>query len=122
MRVCSSHVTQECYDGYMQAMAEPSVVQAQREVEERCTMRTGVIYSHLKLTSTVPICRWERRLNEARQRASGAAVDTATVIEPYVNHIQENLIQPRCPSCSALVPDFDHCAHLTVRALSPPSD
>lgn len=114
MRVCTSHVTQECYDGYMLAMAEPSVVHAQREEAERCAMRCNLL-CFLKLKSLVLFCRWQRRLREAQQRVAGVSVDT--VIDPYVNHIQENLIQPRCPSCKALVPDFDHCAHLQVRSL-----
>ena len=117
MQVCSSHVTSQCYTGYMQAMAEPLVVQAQREEAERCAMWCDITSSDRKF---VMLCdRWERRLREAQQRVAGDTADAA--VDPHVTHIQENLIQPRCPQCKALVPDFDHCAHLQVRRLPPPA-
>jgi hypothetical protein len=84
-------LTPETYSKYLNALAEPAVVVAQRESEER----------------------FERRLLEIQTRMTKESSDAA--ISSFVKHIEDNLIQPRCPvsSCRVLVADFDHCAHLT---------
>ena len=56
--------------------------------------------------------RFEARICELQGRIDFLECKT------YTNHIQEHLMQPRCPrlDCRALLLDFDHCAHLQVNA------
>jgi len=62
---------------------------------------------------------------EAQQRYQDRIREMQEIIDRlegtrYIKHIQDHLIQPRCPrlDCRALVLDFDHCAHLQVRLRS----
>jgi hypothetical protein len=91
MQKITPRLTSETYIKYLNTLAEPAVINAQREAEER----------------------FERRLLEAQARMAKESSDAA--ISSFVKHIQDNLIQPRCPvpSCRVLVAGFDHCAHLT---------
>jgi hypothetical protein len=95
MQKLTPRLTPETYIKYLSTLAEPTVVEAQRESEER----------------------FERRLLEMQARVAEESSDAA--ISSFVKHIQDNLIQPRCPvpSCRVVVAGFDDCAHLTCGLL-----
>ena len=90
MQLCTPRLTPAAYSAYLSTLAEPAVIQAQREAEER----------------------FERQLRELEERMAKQCSDAA--ISGFVKHIQDRLIVPRCPnpSCQVQIAGFDHCAHL----------
>ena len=90
MQLCTPRLTPAAYSAYLSTLAEPAVIQAQREAEER----------------------FERQLRELQERMAKQCSDAA--ISGFVKHIQDRLIVPRCPnpSCQVQIAGFDHCAHL----------
>lgn len=117
-----SQVTGECKAAFIQhgLTIECSICKSQGfrsvfDMQMLCSHLTRDAYTHyIKVLS-------EPSLIEAEQRFQGRVCELQERIDlleckTYINHIQEHLIQPRCPrlDCKALLLDFDHCAHLQV--------
>ena len=100
VRLCAPHLTPKAYSAHLKTMAEPEVVREQLQWLQRLQQQEA---------------EYTARLQNAQHDAAALALD------PYVKHIADQLILPRCPSptCRRFIPDFEACAALQVPPLAP---
>jgi len=93
MQFSCPHLTRGAYSAYLSAIAETEVLREQREWQQRLERQEA---------------NFKARLNIVQCTAGGAMND------PHVQHIAEQLILPRCPTCKSFISDFEACAALQV--------
>jgi hypothetical protein len=105
MRLCAPRLTPYVFSAYLKTMAEPEVVREQREWQQRMQEQQADFAARLQ-NMTVEELHSVQRVSQ---------------LDPHLQHIAEQLIQPRCPaqSCRRFIPDFDTDAVLQVPHAAP---
>ena len=103
MRLCAPHLTPAAYSAYLKTMAEPEVVREQREWQQRMQEQQADFAARLQ----------NMTIEELR------SVQSVSKLDPHLQHIAEQLILPRCPSCRRLIPDIEAATVLQVPIVAP---